>query len=240
MIPIRDLNPTRSTPWITWMVLVVCGLVYLWQALLPDPASRDFLFTWALIPRRLTVLQDQQAWLTVLTSMFMHGGFWHVLGNLWFLHIFGDNVEDNMGSGRFTAFYLLCGAAAALTQILTNPLSPVPMVGASGAIAGVLAAYLVLFPKARVVTLIPIVIFLHWMEIPAFVFIALWFVYQFFAGLTALGQSGGGVAYWAHIGGFVAGLGLVFVFRRTRPVPMRVSYAPPGMGRSSRRDAGGW
>jgi membrane associated rhomboid family serine protease len=240
MIPIRDLNPTRSTPWATWTVLVVCGLVYLWQAVLPDGASRDFVFTWGMVPRRLTVVQDPQAWLTVLTSMFMHGGFWHVLGNLWFLHVFGDNVEDNMGTARFTVFYLLCGAFAALTQLLTNPTSPVPMVGASGAIAGVLAAYLVLFPRAQVVTLIPIFIFLHWMEIPAFVFIALWFVYQFFAGVTALGQSGGGVAYWAHIGGFVAGLALVWVFRRRRPPPVRVVFSPPRTGRAPWHDDRGW
>ncbi len=240
MIPIRDLNPTRTTPWVTWTFLVVCGLVYLWQAVLPDGAARDFLFTWALIPRRLTVLQDQQAWLTVLTSMFMHGGFWHVLGNLWFLHIFGDNVEDNMGSGRFAAFYLLCGVAASFTQLLTNPTSPVPMVGASGAIAGVLAAYLVLFPRAQVVTLIPILIFFHWMELPAFVFIALWFVYQFFAGLSALGHTGGGVAYWAHIGGFVAGLALVFVFRQRRPPPVRVAFIPPHLGRSPWHDDRRW
>jgi membrane associated rhomboid family serine protease len=158
---------------------------------------------------------------TVLTSMFMHGGFLHAAGNLWFLHIFGDNVEDNFGPARFALFYLLAGAAAAATQVAVSPGSAVPMVGASGAIAGVLAAYLVLFPRARVVTLLPLFIFLEWFELPAVLFIALWFFVQFFEGVGSLGRGalGGGVAYWAHIGGFLAGLAMVFVFRRKDRLP---------------------
>ncbi len=216
MIPIRDVNPTRSTPWVTWSIILVCGLVFLYQWLMPEGVSDAFVFSWGLVPRRLSA-GDSGAWITPLTSMFMHGGVMHVIGNLWFLYIFGDNVEDNMGSGRFAVFYLLSGFAAAASQYLMAPLSPVPMVGASGAIAGVLAAYLVLYPRAHVVTLIPIFIFLQWVELPAVVFIVLWFGLQFYSGLGSLTRGhAGGVAYWAHIGGFIAGLMLTMIFRRPR------------------------
>ncbi|MBL8604497.1 MAG: rhomboid family intramembrane serine protease [Myxococcales bacterium] len=240
MIPIRDLNPTRSTPWVNWAILVVCGLIFLWQSLLPDAGERDFVFSYGLVPRNLSGGYDPSAWVTVFTSMFMHGGLMHVAGNLWFLHIFGDNVEDNMGSARFAVFYLLCGVAAAVAQVLVQPMSQVPMVGASGAIAGVLAAYLVLFPRAKVVTLIPIVIFLQWAELPALLFIALWFVLQFFNGVTSIGHAGGGVAYWAHIGGFVAGLVLVFLFRRPLPAPPRVQFVPPQFRRAPWQNDNRW
>lgn len=227
MIPIRDLNPTRSTPWVTWSVILLCGLVYLWQMVLPPGADRAFVDGWGLVPSRLTHLRDVVDLATVFTSMFMHGGLMHVAGNLWFLHIFGDNVEDNMGPVRFAAFYLLVGVAAAAAQVMVSPESNIPMVGASGAIAGVLAAYLVLFPRARVVALIPAWVIVQMAELPALLFIAIWFALQFFAGVGALGGSGGGVAYWAHIGGFVAGLVLVFVFRRPQAVPEQVSYRRP-------------
>jgi membrane associated rhomboid family serine protease len=229
MIPIRDLNPTRSTPWVTWSLLLLCGLVFAWQAVLPEGLDRDFVFAYGLVPRRLVYGQDPAAIVTVFTSMFMHGGLMHVVGNLWFLRMFGDNVEDNMGPVRFGLFYLLCGVAAAVAQVVMSPASGVPMVGASGAIAGVLAAYLVLYPHARVVALVPIFIFIQFMEIPAFVFIALWFALQFFSGIGSLGASGGGVAWWAHIGGFVAGLALVFAFRTRRLPPARVAFERPQM-----------
>lgn len=238
MIPIRDLNPTRNTPWVTWTMLLLCGLVFLWQAVLPEGADRDFVYAYGLVPRRLMFVRDAGAFVTLLTSMFMHGGLMHVIGNLWFLRMFGDNVEDNMGPGRFALFYLLCGFAAACAQVAVDPTSGVPMVGASGAIAGVLAAYLVLFPHARVVALVPIFIFIHFMEIPAYVFIALWFALQFFSGVGSLGVMGGGVAYWAHIGGFVAGLVLVFLFRTPRPPGPRVAFEQPQMPWSNGR--GGW
>jgi membrane associated rhomboid family serine protease len=214
MIPIRDLNPTRITPWVSWGFILVNVLVFLYQVML-GPEEQAFVLAWGLVPRRLVQEADPAAVATVFTSMFMHGGWLHILGNMWFLHIFGDNVEENLGPVRFVAFYLLAGVAAAATQILVDPSSHVPMVGASGAIAGVLAGYLVLFPRARVVALVPIFIFLQFMQIPAVVFIALWFVLQFFSGLGSLGAGGhGGVAYWAHIGGFVAGLVLVLLMRR--------------------------
>ena len=237
MIPIRDLNPTRNTPWVTWTLLLLCGLVFVWQAVLPVGADRDFIFAYGLVPRRLALGYDPAALATVFTSMFMHGGLMHIIGNLWFLRMFGDNVEDNMGPVRFALFYVLCGLAAAAAQIAMNPASGVPMVGASGAIAGVLAAYLVLFPHARVVALVPIFIFIQFMEIPAFVFIALWFALQFFSGVGSLGAAGGGVAYWAHIGGFVAGLALVFLFRTPKPPAPRVAFERPQMPWRSDR---GW
>ena len=163
----------------------------------------------------------------------------HVLGNLWFLHIFGDNVEDDFGHGPFLLFYLLAGGAAAATQVLVDPQSQVPMVGASGAIAGVLAAYLVLFPRAKVVALVPIFIFIQFMQVPAVLFIALWFVLQFFSGLGSLAVGhGGGVAYWAHIGGFVAGLALVFLFRsRASSRPLAPPSVLPPSSKSYSRQA---
>jgi membrane associated rhomboid family serine protease len=215
MIPIRDINPTRSTPWVTWSIILLCGLVFLWQSLMPMYAEMSFVQSWGLVPRRITDGGDANAYITVLSSMFMHGGWIHVLGNLWFLYIFGDNVEDNMGSVRFAFFYIASGLTAAAAQVLTDTTSVLPMVGASGAIAGVLAAYLVLFPRARVVTLLPIFIFIQWIELPAVVFIAIWFVLQFLSGVGSLAHgSTGGVAYWAHIGGFVAGLAMVFLLRK--------------------------
>lgn len=216
MIPIRDINPVRSTPWVTWTLILVCSLVFLGEWVMPDGGDR-FALTWGLVPKRLLSGQDLLAWLTPVTSMFLHGGWMHVIGNLWFLHIFGDNVEDNMGSARFTVFYLLSGLAAAAAQVWSDPTSPVPMVGASGAIAGVLAAYMVLFPRARVVALIPIFVFIQFAEVPAVLFLVVWFAYQFFAGVGSLAHGGsGGVAYWAHIGGFVAGLVMVFAFRKPK------------------------
>lgn len=235
MIPLRDINPARNTPWVTWTLLLLCGLVFAWQAMLPAGLDRDFIYAYGLIPRRLLFSQDPAAAVTLLTSMFMHGGVMHVVGNLWFLRMFGDNVEDNMGPGRYALFYLLCGLAAAGAQVLMSPTSVVPMVGASGAIAGVLAAYLVLFPHARVVTLVPLIFSV--LEVPAYVFIALWFGLQFFAGLGSLGGAGsGGVAYWAHIGGFVAGLVLVFLFRTPKPPPTRVVFERPQMPWRQRGD----
>jgi membrane associated rhomboid family serine protease len=150
--------------------------------------------------------------------MFLHGGWLHILGNMWFLHIFGDNIEDRLGHIKYLFFYLLSGIGAAFTQVALNPASGVPMVGASGAIAGVMGAYVFLYPRARIVTLIPIIVFLQVIELPAFVFLGLWFVLQIFSGLTSLGigADAGGVAWWAHIGGFAAGALLLVVLGRRR------------------------
>lgn len=151
----------------------------------------------------------------VLTHMFLHGSWMHLLGNMWFLWLFGNNVEDSMGHLRFLAFYLMCGLAAAAAQILTNPSSPIPMVGASGAISGVMGAYLVLYPRVRVYTLVPLGFFITSMALPAWVMLGYWFLIQFVSGLVDVGGEGGGVAFWAHVGGFVAGLVLVKLFARS-------------------------
>ena len=150
----------------------------------------------------------------VLTHMFLHGSWMHLLGNMWFLWLFGNNVEDSMGRLRFVVFYLLCGLAAAAGQVLTDPSSPVPMVGASGAISGVMGGYLVLYPRVRVYTLVPLGFFITAMALPAWVMLGYWFFIQFVSGLVSVGGEGGGVAFWAHVGGFVAGVALVKLFSR--------------------------
>jgi membrane associated rhomboid family serine protease len=165
--------------------------------------------------------------MAVLTSMFVHGGLLHVGGNMLFLWIFGDNVEDRMGHGRFIVFYLLCGAAAAFAQTAISPDSLVPMVGASGAVAGVMGAYFVLYPRSRIVTLVPLFIFMHVMEVPAIVFLGLWFLLQFVSGVGSIaaatgGEPAGGIAFWAHVAGFVAGVSGVIVFKR--PERQRVEW----------------
>ena len=210
MFPIRDVIPSRTTPYVTFGLIIINVLVFLHQLSLGEHGER-FIRTYGLIPADFS-------WLTVLSSMFVHGGLLHVGGNMWFLWIFGDNVEDRMGHGRFVAFYLLCGVAAAVAQTYFAPDSTTPMVGASGAIAGVMGAYFVLYPKSRIVTLIPIFIFIQLIEVPAVVFLAIWFLWQFLQGLGSIsipGDSGmGGIAFWAHVAGFLAGVGSVLVFRR--------------------------
>ena len=164
---------------------------------------------WGLVPADF-------AWDRVVTSMFLHGGWAHIGGNMLYLWIFGDNVEDRLGHGRYLVFYLLCGAVAALAQTYVNPDSSVPMIGASGAISGVLGAYIVLFPHSRVLTIVPIVFFIQLLEVPAIVLLGLWFLMQLLSGVGSLGDRAdvGGVAFWAHVAGFVAGLGFVYVFKQ--------------------------
>ena len=203
MIPLRDVIPSRTTPVVTVAIIAVNVLVFAYQLLL----GRDldgFLQSWAVVPAHLSLA-------SLITSMFLHGGFLHVGGNMLYLWIFGDNVEDRMGHGRFLSFYLLCGIAAALAQSIINPDSIVPMVGASGAIAGVMGAYFVLYPHSRIVTLVPLIIFFQVMEVPAIFFLGIWFVMQFISGVGSIatavsGEPGGGVAFWAHVAGFVAGV----------------------------------
>jgi len=203
---------------VTIALIVINVLVFLFELSL-GRAVDAFTLYWGLVPAAFS-------WVTVLTSMFLHGGILHVAGNMLYLWIFGDNVEDRMGHGRFLVFYLLCGVAAALAQTITAPDSVVPMVGASGAIAGVMGAYFVLYPKSRIVTLIPLFFFFHVIEVPAILFLGIWFLMQFISGLgsilTVTGQSGGGVAFWAHVAGFVAGISGVVVFRR--PERQRVEW----------------
>jgi len=209
MIPLRDIIPSRTTPIVTISLIVANVLVFLYELTLGS-AVNDFTLYFGLVPAAFS-------WVAVLTSMFLHGGLFHVAGNMLYLWIFGDNVEDRMGHGRFLVFYLLCGTAAALAQTITAPDSVVPMVGASGAIAGVMGAYFVLYPKSRIVTLVPIIFFFQIIEVPAIFFLGIWFVMQFLSGVGSIatatgGQPAGGIAYMAHIGGFVAGMALVKLF----------------------------
>jgi rhomboid family protein len=211
LIPLRDIVPSRTTPVITIALIVLNVLVFLFELSL-GRAVEAFTFYFGLVPADF-------AWLNVFTSMFIHGGFLHIAGNMLYLWIFGDNVEDRMGHGRFLVFYLLCGVAAALAQTVTAPNSTVPMVGASGAIAGVMGAYFVLYPKSRIVALVPLFFFFQIIEVPAIFFLGIWFLMQFLSGVGSIaeatrGAPGGGVAFWAHVAGFVAGITGVVAFRR--------------------------
>src|SRR5689334_10104042 len=225
MIPLRDVIPSRTTPYVTVSLVVINVLVFLYQLTLGSDLN-EFVFTYGLVPAYFS-------WISVVTSMFLHGGFLHVAGNMLYLWIFGDNVEDRMGHGRFLVFYLLCGIAAALAQTFTTPDSTVPMIGASGAIAGVMGAYFVLYPRSRIVTLIPLFFFFQVIEVPAIFFLGIWFLMQFVSGVgsivSTVGNAGngsggaiGGIAFWAHIAGFVAGITGVALFRR--PERQRVEW----------------
>ena len=211
MIPLRDVIPSRTTPFITVTLIALNALAFAYQLSLGD-AVDGFIRSFALVPVEFS-------WLTVVTSMFLHGGLLHFGGNMLYLWIFGDNVEDRMGHGRFLLFYLLCGTAAAVAQTVSSPDSLLPMLGASGAIAGVMGAYFVLFPHARIVALFPIFIFFKVIEVPAILFLGFWFLMQLMSGVgsvaaTTAGEPAGGIAIWAHVAGFVAGLTGVFMFRR--------------------------
>ena len=221
MIPLRDIQPRLGRPWVTWALIALNIGIFAFQLVLPAELRPLFLRRWGLIPAYLLQHEDPGPWITPISSMFLHGGLLHLLGNLWFLQVFGDNVEDALGHVRYVAFYLACGLGAAAAQVAVDPEATVPMVGASGAIAGVLGAYLTLFPRARVWTLTPI---FRLIEIPAWVFLMLWFVLQAVQGLTrAPGESG--VAWWAHIGGFCAGLLLVRVMVSRRRLEERLALA---------------
>lgn len=211
MIPLRDVIPSRTTPVVTIGIISINALVFLYEASLTDRELLRFAQVYGLVPAYFDPL-------ALLTSMFLHGGWLHVIGNNLYLWIFGDNVEDRVGHGRFLAFYLLCGAAAAVAQTATNPTSAIPMLGASGAIAGVMGAYFVLFPHSRVLTLLPILFFWHLVEIPAIYFLGFWFLLQVLQGLGSIGVRSaeiGGIAFWAHAAGFGAGALGIFVFRRS-------------------------
>jgi membrane associated rhomboid family serine protease len=214
MIPFRDVIPSRTTPYITITIITLNALAWLFQVTRPQDIFEQLQIVYGVVPVRFAAP-------TLITSMFLHGSWPHVLGNMWFLWIFGDNVEDRVGHGRFIVFYLLCGIAAALGQVAVDPSSTAPIIGASGAISGVMGAYFVLYPHSRVLTLIPW-IFLQIVELPAIVLLGFWFVMQLFsAGATAVTTSsqGGGVAFAAHVVGFVVGVGGVFLFRKRERDP---------------------
>ena len=216
MIPLRDVIPSRTTPYITITIIVLNALAWFFELSLPRDVLPVFLQFYGVVPADFH-------WGTLVTSMFLHGGWMHVIGNMWYLWIFGDNVEDRLGHGRFIVFYLLCGIAAAFGQIAIDPSSTLPTIGASGAIAGVMGAYFVLYPRSRVLTLIPLIIFWEIVELPAIVLLGFWFLMQVFsAGAIAVTSSvGSGVAFAAHVAGFLAGIAGVFLLRKRQPAAER-------------------
>lgn len=220
MIPIKDSNPTERFPLVTVLFIAINVLVFLYQLSLGPGRGPSWTTSFALVPARLfhpgaSAAGAMPAELTVVTSMFLHGGLLHLGGNMLFLWIFGNNVEDAMGRARFLLFYLLCGFVASMGHALTDTRSAVPMIGASGAVSGVLGAYLLLYPRARVLTLFTLGFFVRMIEVPALFVLGFWFIFQFLSAMVA-GGGGGGIAWYAHLGGFLAGLVLIGPFKRSR------------------------
>lgn len=221
MIPLHDDNPTEITPFVTVALIASCILVFLYQTTLPPEPGETFVFQYGAIPALVfgraeppPELVGIPAYVTLLTSMFLHGGWMHLIGNMLYLWIFGNNIEDVMGHVKFVIFYVTCGILAALSHAFTDPSSTIPMVGASGAISGVLGAYLLLFPRAQVLVFIPMGFASRTMYVPAAIVLGLWFLLQLLSGGLSMNTKGGGVAFFAHIGGFIAGMGLIGVFKR--------------------------
>jgi membrane associated rhomboid family serine protease len=217
MFPLYDTVRSRTFPLINLTLILANVLAFLYEIRLDPALLKEFIFTWGLIPARL-IGDPNGTWETIFSSMFLHGGWFHIINNMWVLLIFGDNVEAGMGKIRYLVFYLLSGVAAGLLQAYILPTSLVPMIGASGAVAGVLGAYLILFPRSRIASLVPILFIFTIVEIPAMLFLIFWFVSQLYSGWFAI-QGGGesGIAWWAHIGGFTFGVLMVFFFRKRRP-----------------------
>jgi rhomboid family protein len=234
MFPIRDDNPHFLIPYTTYGIIALNVIAWVFlQGIGTEPMLSRSVCRLGLIPGELLqtvpagtrfqvgpgsmcILGDTSSWYTAITSMFLHGGWFHLIGNMWFLWIFGNNVEDSMGHGRFGGFYVLCGLAAAALQVATAPDSTIPMVGASGAIGGVMGAYILLYPRVHVHMLIFLGFFITTVAVPAVVMLGYWLLIQLISGFGTLGDQGGGVAFWAHVGGFVAGAILVLVFRDPR------------------------
>lgn len=242
MFPLRDDNPHFLTPYVTGAIIALNILAWvLLQGMGSEPALARSICLLGLTPGELLntlpagtqvrigpqtycVLSESSSAYTLLTSMFMHGGWMHLIGNMWFLWVFGNNVEDSMGHARFALFYLICGLAAALGQVLADPRSGIPMVGASGAVGGVMGAYVVLYPRVHVHMLIFLGIFFTTIAVPAVFMLGYWFVVQLIGGFGSIGAEGGGTAFWAHVGGFVAGAALIFVFKDQRLVERHPYY----------------
>ena len=225
MIPLKDDVPAEHFPVVNLSLILVNVLCFVYEILLRGQLE-GFIQNYGFIPARFSAQQaainslDISHFLPVFTSMFLHGGLLHLVSNMWMLWIFGDNVEDRMGHGRYLVFYLLCGVVAAFAQLLSQPQSLSPMIGASGAISGVLGAYFLLYPRARILTLVPIFIFFYLLELPAYFFLGFWFFMQFLQGyihlLTVGSVAKGGVAWWAHVGGFGAGVLLLWFFKKKK------------------------
>jgi membrane associated rhomboid family serine protease len=224
MIPLKDDTPRFSTPYITYFLIALNTVIFLYEVAGFGPRARNqFLFQFGMVPARITGLMTGvhhvsagTALLPILTSMFLHASWLHLIGNMWVLWIFGDNIEDYLGHFLYIVFYLLSGLAAAFTHTVLNAGSVVPTVGASGAIAGVMGAYFVLYPRAKVLTLVPLIVFFTFWWLPAWIVLGYWFLLQFFGGaataVAVSSQTTGGIAFWAHVGGFVAGIVLVKLF----------------------------
>ena len=212
MIPLRDVIPSRTTPVVTVSLIALNALAWFFELALPEDTLPAFLRVYGVVPADLRAP-------TLASSMFLHGSWPHLIGNMWYLWIFGDNIEDRMGHARFLVFYLLCGIVAALAHVAMSPGSMVPTIGANGAIAGVMGAYFVLFPRSRVLTLVPLIVFVEIIELPALLLLGFWFAMQIFsAGIGAITETGdsGGIAFVAHVAGFAAGAAGVLVFRKKR------------------------
>ena len=210
MIPLRSTERTYATAAVTASLIGVNTIIFLYQATLSPNELNHLVSQWGIVPDRI-----QQNLPSLFTSMFLHGGWMHLIGNMLYLWVFGRNIEDLIGGGRFLTLYLLCGLAAAVVHVIFNPYSRMPTIGASGAIAGIMGAYLVKFPRARIVTLVPIFFFFTTVELPAAILLVFWFAIQFFSGFGSLAEndySGGGTAWFAHIGGFIAGMLLIRLF----------------------------
>ena len=217
MIPLRDVIPSRTTPYITVTLIVLNGLTWFYELAVPEDLLPVFLQTYGVVPAYFSAP-------TLLSSMFLHGSWSHVIGNMWFLWIFGDNIEDRLGHGRFVVFYLFCGVGAAVGHVMMDPGSMLPTIGASGAIAGVMGAYFVLYPHSRVLTLVPLFIYWEIVELPAIFLLGFWFVMQLFgAGIGTLtptsGTESGGIAFMAHVAGFALGAMTVLALRKSRREP---------------------
>ncbi len=228
MIPLKAKVPSQTTPVVTVGLILANTAAFLYELTLPERAENVFFASYALVPSHVTHwlggshLSLEAATLPIFTSMFLHGGWLHLIGNMLFLWVFGNNVEDRLGHISYLFFYLVCGCGSALAHVVMNPRSAAPTVGASGAISGILGAYIVLYPRAKVLTLVPLLIFWFTVDLPAFLILGYWFVIQFFSGISTVGsRATGGVAYWAHIGGFVLGVVLVGVWPER---PRRMAY----------------
>lgn len=220
MFPIRDTIPNKTFPSTTWSIIALCGIIFLFETTLSQELLEKLIYYFGIVPVEYTKRYGKHIpliyYLSFLTTMFLHGGWLHFLGNMWFLKIFGSKVEDRMGHGRFLVFYLISGILASMFFIYFSPRSSMPVIGASGAIAGVMGAYYVMFPRARILTFIPIFIIPWFIELPAVFFLGWWFLLQLFSGTIAqvLPDAGDGVAWWGHIGGFIVGIILMPFFRR--------------------------
>jgi membrane associated rhomboid family serine protease len=223
MLPIKDTVPRIGFPSITWMIIILNGIIFVFEISIPKNILENIFYLFGLVPARYSLTKwayihglSFDNYLSFLTNMFLHGGWLHILGNMWFLYLFGSTVEDRMGHIRFLIFYLFSGIIASATYFLIDIHSTIPEFGASGAIAGVMGAYLVMFPKAKIITLIPILFFPFFIELSAFVYIGFWFILQLFSGTLSFTSptTGGGIAWWAHVGGFITGIVFLPFFRK--------------------------